>query len=202
MPKVSVLKPGSLVRDESGNILDARSSAVLVTSGSRKIIVDTGLMGEDGLIIDALARKGLRPQDIDTVINTHPHPDHCGNNHLFSHALRLMPADGETIAPGVWAMATPGHTLDSISIVVEATKSSNVMASVLVIAGDALPTLNNFLRACHRRCMWTGISCSSMSRIIEIADIVVPGHDRPFSVAEGKYIQLDNWTSAFVQGQK
>jgi glyoxylase-like metal-dependent hydrolase (beta-lactamase superfamily II) len=193
MPKVSVLKPGSLVRDESGNILDARSSAVLVTSGSRKIIVDTGLMGEDGLIIDALARKGLRPQDIDTVINTHPHPDHCGNNHLFSHALRLMPADGETIAPGVWAMATPGHTLDSISIVVEATKSSNVMASVLVIAGDALPTLNNFLKgvppALH---VDRNLAVSSMSRIIEIADIVVPGHDKPFSVAEGRYVQLDN----------
>jgi glyoxylase-like metal-dependent hydrolase (beta-lactamase superfamily II) len=193
MPKVSVLKPGSLVRDESGNILDARSSAVLVTSGSRKIIVDTGLMGEDGLIIDALARKGLRPQDIDTVINTHPHPDHCGNNHLFSHALRLMPADGETIASGVWAMATPGHTLDSISIVVEATKSFNVMASVLVIAGDALPTLNNFLKgvppALH---VDRNLAVSSMSRITEIADIVVPGHDKPFSVAEGRYVQLDN----------
>jgi glyoxylase-like metal-dependent hydrolase (beta-lactamase superfamily II) len=193
MPKVSVLKPGSLVRDESGNILDARSSAVLVTSGSRKIIVDTGLMGEDGLIIDALARKGLRPQDIDTVINTHPHPDHCGNNHLFSHALRLMPADGETIASGVWAMATPGHTLDSISLVVEATKSFNVMASVLVIAGDALPTLNNFLKgvppALH---VDRNLAVSSMSRITEIADIVVPGHDKPFSVAEGRYVQLDN----------
>lgn len=217
MPKVSVLKPGSLVRNESGNILDARSSVVLVISGSRKIIVDTGLVGEDGLIIDALARKGLRPQDIDTVINTHLHPDHCGNNHLFSHALRLMPADGEIIAPGVWAMATPGHTLDSISIVVEATKSysemasvianvianvtanvtanvaTNIIAVVLVIAGDALPTINNFLKgvppALH---MDRNLAVSSMSRIIEIADIVVPGHDKPFSVAEGRYVQLDN----------
>lgn len=209
MPKVSVLKPGSLVRDESGNILDARSSVVLVISGSRKIIVDTGLVGEDGLIIDALARKGLRPQDIDTVINTHFHPDHCGNNHLFSHALRLMPADGEIIAPGVWAMATPGHTLDSISIVVEATESysemasvianvtanvaTNIIAVVLVIAGDALPTINNFLKgvppALH---MDRNLAVSSMSRIIEIADIVVPGHDKPFSVAEGRYVQLDN----------
>lgn len=150
-------------------------------------------MGEDGLIINALARRGLRPQDIDTVINTHPHPDHCGNNHLFSHALRMMLADGEIIAPGVWTMATPGHTLDSISIVVEAAKSFNVMASVLVIAGDALPTLNNFLKgvppALH---VDRNLAISSMSRIIEIADIVVPGHDKPFSMAEGRYVRLDN----------
>jgi glyoxylase-like metal-dependent hydrolase (beta-lactamase superfamily II) len=104
-----------------------------------------------------------------------------------------MPADGETIASSVWTMATPGHTLDSISIVVEATKSSNVMASVLVIAGDALPTLNNLLKdvppALH---VDRNLAVSSMSRIIEIADIVVPGHDKPFSVAEGRYVQLDN----------
>ncbi|HSD59128.1 MAG TPA: MBL fold metallo-hydrolase [Methanotrichaceae archaeon] len=189
MPRVSVLKPGSLIRDESGNLLDARSSVTLVTTGSRKIVVDTGLKGEEGLIIDALARRGLGPEDIDTVVNTHSHPDHCGNNHLFSQAVRLMPAGGETIAPGVLAMATPGHTLDSISVVVEASGATAEIAEVIVIAGDALPTLNNFLKgvppALH---VDRSLAVSSMSRIIEIADIVVPGHDRPFSVAEGKYI--------------
>jgi glyoxylase-like metal-dependent hydrolase (beta-lactamase superfamily II) len=204
MPEVSVLKPGSLIRDESGNILDARSSVALVTSGPRKIIVDTGQQDEEFLIIDALARRGLEPHDIDIVINTHPHLDHCGNNHLFPCALRLIPADGEILVPGVWAMATPGHTLDSISVVVEATKSANVKASevagaianekasILVIAGDALPTLNNFLKGVPPALnVDRDLAATSMSRIIEIADIVVPGHDRPFSVAEGKYIQLE-----------
>ncbi len=200
MPRVSVLKPGSLIRDESGNLLDARSSVTLVTIGSRKIVVDTGLKGEEGLIIDALARRGLTSGDIDTVVNTHPHLDHCGNNHLFYQAVRLMLAGGETIAPGVLAMATPGHTLDSISVVVEASSGATAeiakiagITEVIVIAGDALPTLNNFLKgvppALH---VDRSLAVSSMSRIIEIADIVVPGHDRPFSVAEGKYIRLDD----------
>ncbi|MDM7912113.1 MAG: MBL fold metallo-hydrolase [Methanotrichaceae archaeon] len=197
MPRVSVLKPGSLIRDELGNLLDARSSVTLVTSGSRKIIVDTGLEGEEELIIEALARRGLRPEDIDTVINTHSHPDHCGNNRLFSQAVLRSPSKGETIASGVFAIATPGHTLDSISVVVEASERVEMeemieTAKVIVIAGDALPTLNNFLKwvppALH---VDRSLAVSSMSRIIEIADIVVPGHDKPFSVAEGKYIQLD-----------
>jgi N-acyl homoserine lactone hydrolase len=197
MPRVSVLKPGSLIRDESGNLLDARSSVTLITSGSRRIVVDTGLEGEKELIIDALARRGLMPEDIDTVVNTHPHPDHCGNNYLFSQAVLRSPEAGETIASGVFAIATPGHTLDSISVVVVAVEASEAImgtsAKVIVIAGDALPTLNNFLKgvppALH---VDRELAISSMSWIIEIADIVVPGHDRPFSVAEGKYIRLDD----------
>lgn len=191
MPSVSVLKPGSLIRDESGNILDARSTVSLIRSGSRRIIVDTGLQGEEGLIVDALAAKGIRPQDIEAIVNTHCHPDHCGNNHIFSSARHLRPADGEMIAPGVRALATPGHTLDSISIAVESTISG--MKITIIMAGDALPTLNNFLKgvppALH---VDRNLAVASMSRIIENADIVVPGHDRPFLVGKGNYIQLDD----------
>lgn len=189
--KVSVLKFGSLIRGKSGEILDARSSVTLIASGNRKIIVDTGLGDEGGKIIDALARKGLLPEDIDAVINTHGDPDHCGNNHLFSKAERLKPKEGDIIAPGVWIMETPGHTMDSISIVMDVSDAEGA-ARVIVIAGDALPTLNNFLKkvppALH---VDRGLAVSSMIKIIEIADIVVPGHDRPFSVADGNYTGPD-----------
>ena len=161
-PKVFLLKPGSILRDESGEILDARSSVTLIVSGKRKIIVDTGLEGEAAQIKRALAGLQLSPEDIDYVVNTHSHPDHCGNNHLFSRAEILAPRDGQQIGPGVWAMATPGHSLDSISIVVEGMpKDTNYTKDMMeanvanmainagtpptiVIAGDALPTFGNF----------------------------------------------------------
>jgi N-acyl homoserine lactone hydrolase len=182
-PKVSLLKAGSLLRDDAGNILDARSSVTLVTSGIR-IIVDTGLKGEDGVLLEALAKRGLKPEEIDLVINTHSHPDHCGNNYLFSQAEQLKPCEGQRIAPGVVAMETPGHTLDSISILVR----SN---SKVVMAGDALPLFDNFLEevppALH---VDREMAIASMSRILSVAEIVVPGHDRPFSVQEKRYLQL------------
>ncbi len=195
--KVSVLKFGSLIRGKSGEILDARSSVTLIAPRCRNIIVDTGLKDEGWLIIDTLARKGLLPEDIDTVINTHADIDHCGNNHLFPRAEILKPKEGEIIAPGVWAMETPGHTPESISVVVEASEigeSSFAKAAsrVIVIAGDALPTRSNFLKnappALH---VDRDMAASSMARIVKIADIVVPGHDRPFYVADGEYAQLD-----------
>lgn len=194
MTRVFLLKPGSILRDESGAILDARSSVTLITSGSKKIIVDTGLKGEDKQIINALAQKGLRPEDIDILVNTHnhpDHPDHTGNNHLFSRAKLLHPCEGETLAPGVRAIETPGHTIDSISVVVSARSRSGRGETVIVVAGDALPTLGNYLKdvppALH---VDRDMAISSMARIIGIANIVVPGHDLPFSISERKYVEL------------
>lgn len=185
-PHIFLLKSGSIQKDEFGNILDARSSVTLVVSGSKKIIVDTGLKAESGLIIDALFSKGLTPGDIDVVVNTHSHPDHKGNNYLFSNAKFIAPHEGKIIAPHVAIMETPGHTLDSISIRVE-------VKNVVVIAGDALPTFNNFLKNIPPSLNDNRYQAiSSMNKIIRNAKIIIPGHDNPFSIAEKRYITFTN----------
>ena len=73
----------------------------LVRGADKNILIDTGLdenefmipadfSEETGLIptsiIDGLAQYELKPEDIDIVINTHLHDEHCGNNLLFSSA--------------------------------------------------------------------------------------------------------------------
>jgi len=187
MPKVFLLKPGSILRDVSGRILDARSSVTLIVSGSRKIVVDTGVAGEEEPILCALAELGLEPGDIDVIINTHAHPDHCGNNHLFLKAEILTPCEGEEIAPGVKVMETPGHTMDSISLAAICMHGNEKMR--IVVAGDAIPTLGNFQKsvppALH---VDRDLAISSMKRIIRAADVVVPGHDLPFFVKTGGYV--------------
>ncbi|MHC1631342.1 MAG: MBL fold metallo-hydrolase [Methanotrichaceae archaeon] len=191
-PHAVLLKPGSLVRDERGEILDARSSVLLIVSESRNIIVDTGLAGEEKIILDRLDDQGKSPQDIDIVVNTHTHPDHCGNNHLFacaqviSYKKQSSVREGYVIVPGVWIMETPGHTLDSISVVCESQMR-------IIIAGDALPTIGNYLKWVPPRLhMDRNLSLKSMSRIVQLADVIVPGHDSPFSVKERRYISSQN----------
>jgi glyoxylase-like metal-dependent hydrolase (beta-lactamase superfamily II) len=183
-PRVHLLKPGRVLRDGSGKILDARSSVTLVIQEGKKIVVDTGLFGEKEIIMGALARLELRPKDIDVVINTHSHPDHCGNNHIFFESEIIDPKEGEIIATGLWIMKTPGHSWDSISVVIEASQ-------IVVVAGDALPTFNNFIKnvppALH---IDRDLAVSSMGRITGLADVVVPGHDRPFSILERRYVAL------------
>ncbi len=189
LPRVFLLKPGSILRDQGGNILDARSSVTLIKTERGWIIVDTGQVGDEEEILKALADLGLEKSDIDIIVNTHSHPDHCANNRLFSRAKTIYPKDGELIAPGVRALATPGHSPDSISVVVDAAiqpgDGTAPATRRVVIAGDALPTLGNFQKKVPPAVHYDrALAVASMNKIIAIADVVIPGHDRPFSLQE------------------
>jgi len=136
-----------------------------------------------------LAKLGIKPEEIDCIVNTHSHSDHCGNNHLFSRAKVLAAKEGDVIASGVWVLATPGHSMDSISVVVETKTKALQMRTI--IAGDALPTLGNLQKkvppALH---VDRGLAVASMQKIIALADYVIPGHDFPFSIRKKAYISL------------
>ncbi len=69
-------------------------TSLLVRAGGKTILVDTGLGDKldakarriwgveypHGTLLDGLARLGVTPADVDIVINTHLHADHCGGN--------------------------------------------------------------------------------------------------------------------------
>ena len=150
---------------------------LLIRAAGKHILVDTGfgnmlpreqqerysMSGMDGTH-RGLAETGLSPAEIDMVVNTHLHDDHCSGNHrinadgarlpafpnaeyvvqrreyqdalrpnertratyrldnyapLFeSGQMRLLEGDAE-LAPGVTAVATPGHTPGHMSVRIE-----------------------------------------------------------------------------------
>lgn len=186
--RVVVLKSGSILR-QGTLVKDSRSSVTLVDAGSKKIVVDTGYLGEDGILTDALSARGLSPADIDIVVNTHLHLDHCGCNLLFRKSIfyadkresppaYFRPAeDGEEVIPGVKFLSTPGHTEGSVSVVVHAGDKT------YVIAGDAIPTEENYESMTPPAInIDERLAKESMKRILKVADIVVPGHGAPFEV--------------------
>ncbi len=193
MRKICLLKPGFIQRDNHRRILDASSSVTLIMSEKKKIIVDTGKPGEENLLVKALSSFGLRPYDIDILINTHSHLDHCGNNELFSQAEIKTLKEFDMIIPGVLVLETPGHSQDSISILISDSVRidkhlPNKYNPRIIISGDALPTLGNFLQNVPPALRTDPIlAMNSMHRIITEADLIIPGHDRPFSIREKKY---------------
>ena len=80
--------PG-LAPDPEGN-LPIVVSALLISAGQQRTLVDTGYGEEEHLereesVIKSLAECGVQPEDIDRVILTHSHGDHCLGNTLLRY---------------------------------------------------------------------------------------------------------------------
>lgn len=59
------------------------AASVLLTAGCERILVDSGMPHDAHQLVKALAARGLKPEDIPVLINTHFHFDHVSNNCLF-----------------------------------------------------------------------------------------------------------------------
>jgi len=187
MPNRIELLCAGRIRKEGGIVLEAHSSSTLILTDDLKVVVDTGSSELRGTIIKSLERLGVEPEEVGIVIITHLHHDHCANNDLFreaelvAHAAedpgRRYKTVGETeLSPGVGIVHTPGHSRGSISVFVEAELR-------YAVCGDALPTKDNYLKWVPPGLNYDPVlSLGSMRRIVEFADIVIPGHDAPFRI--------------------
>ncbi len=144
--KLTVLIPGS-------SFPRLRSAVTLLRSEGLHILVDSGLAEDGGRLLAALDRVGVEPREVDVVVATHLHYDHCGNHLLFPRARYLVGADDLADVRGFMAFfhadGSPGKmaTADLLrssheeikpfyvrSIVREVTR--NLAFYDLVLAGD------------------------------------------------------------------
>jgi len=86
-----------LIRHPQGNVLfdtgchpSVATDAPARWKGLAKYVVPIGRPEEN--LIDDLAGVGLGRDDIDLVVNSHLHPDHCGCNEFFRRATLMVHA--------------------------------------------------------------------------------------------------------------
>jgi N-acyl homoserine lactone hydrolase len=216
-------------------------SSVVLIEMDKKMLFDTGNWGDREELLSQLRLKGFDPQDIDTVILSHLHFDHCINLPLFPKAEVVMSEEafkyaksvrddlfipewivdyllsirkrvrfvkGDTVLDeGITLIETPGHTPGSISCLV---RKGNLRVT---LTGDAVKNAYEFVSGTPDMSRDMEASRQTIKKIRQHADIIIPGHDRPFSFYGDKIVYIgraqfeirarsnpysDTWTSFAV----
>jgi glyoxylase-like metal-dependent hydrolase (beta-lactamase superfamily II) len=191
--------------------------AFAIMGGDKKILVDTGL--EDFVVPpdleerigfpvvgfeEALDTIGWAPEDVDIIIHTHLHNDHCENDALCTNAevyvqraeldfcnephpidhryypdvldgVNIKTIEGDTtIVEGVHVLFTPGHTPGGQSVVVETEKGKAIITGLCCNAENFPPGGGVIAPGVHLDVIQ---AYESMKRVREAADILIPIHD-------------------------
>jgi glyoxylase-like metal-dependent hydrolase (beta-lactamase superfamily II) len=113
------------------NYVQAGLNSLLIRTGKQTVLVETGMgnklsermvkfYGQPAQLLANLAAGGISPEDIDIVINTHLHFDHCGWNTIRNTAGKIVPTfpRAKYYAPeGEWQYARRPSERDSISYI-------------------------------------------------------------------------------------
>ncbi len=206
MPNLEVLTYGFGLNTDQGSF--GYSTISLLTVGNRNIVVDTGPASRRGLLFKALQTRSLRPDDIDTVILTHLHWDHCQNTDLFRNARILVhpteldyarkPNRGdfavawyvaETLDKARIDLISDGDSIADGVSVIDTPGHTKGHISVLVgtgdeeilLAGDALPDSGTVKRGLPYNIFWDVEDArESVEKMVHSSKVFYPGHDRPF----------------------
>ncbi len=155
-------------------------TVVLIQGNNVTIVSDPGMITDRTLIVEALKKEGVFPEDVTHVFISHHHPDHTVNIALFPNAelvdfwgrykgdLWQDHKDGYEIAPGMKVLRTPGHTEEDASLVVETNQGAYVLTHLWSFA-DITPGEDPLA--------WNQEKLDeNRKKILEIADWIIPGH--------------------------
>ena len=201
--RADVLAIGNLAKnaywDEKTPVRREYATATLVRSGDVVLVVDPGWPAE--VLRSALYyRTGLEPEAVTHVFLTHFDPAHFAGIGLFQGAawtmyeeeirwaeseapagdagaevLKRISAAPEKFATGVDLFPTFGHTPGHTSLLVYTAIES------LIVAGDAVLTRDHLEYGDLGEGQWDLEKAKeSFQDVLEIADLIVPGHDNVF----------------------
>jgi glyoxylase-like metal-dependent hydrolase (beta-lactamase superfamily II) len=201
-----ILMPGIPVSSPRGAL--GWCNVVLITSDGRNILFDTGSYGDRSFLLEQLQKQDLTTGDIDLVFVSHFHYDHIVNAELFNTAEILISdsdyryaveggfetsrdpyvpithiaslkdqlttvSDGQHIAEGLKAVSLPGHTPGNMGLLLE--------EEGVILTGDAVKNGWDWVRNTAPPSFYSQeASLESYKKVKSLAEVVVPGHDRPF----------------------
>jgi glyoxylase-like metal-dependent hydrolase (beta-lactamase superfamily II) len=116
------------VQADAQNYVPVGLNSVVVRTGQQTILIETGIgnklperlikiFGQPAQLLDNLAAAGVSPEDIDIVINTHLHFDHCGWNTMLqgNNVVPTFPKAKYYAPEGEWQHGRLQFERDAIS---------------------------------------------------------------------------------------
>ena len=216
--KIERLLPGRGIRSNAGTM--GVAAVTLVRDGDEMILVDTGHFGQRDALLEAMKQAEIQPKEIDTVVLTHIHWDHCLNVDLFTGA-RIVAGRGE-IQKGYMMGVKDEHTkyfrqllksMGAESIrdgqrISDHTRAlltpghspghvavgvENDDGSTTVVSGDAIPNYRAYRRTFPDFVYYNSSQAkASVARIKKMKPaMVIPGHDSPFN--DRGYLEHDEF---------
>ena len=121
------------VEADERNYVTTGLNSLLIRTGKQTVLVETGMgnklsermvkfYGQPAKLLDNLAADGVAPEDVDIVINSHLHFDHCGWNTVRDKNGKIVPTfpRAKYYAPeGEWQYARRPSERDAISFIPE-----------------------------------------------------------------------------------
>ncbi len=193
MAEVKVLVEGYAREEDDAEF--ASCTVTLIQDNGKNIIVDPGM--DKNLLLEALEKENLKPEDIDFVVLTHMHPDHILLTALFESAVvvdisetfsfsgKIKSHDGKVPGTSIELIKTPGHDPGQCSVVADTDKGKVVIASDLFwwtddaeqkTGRESLMSLEDPYMKDKDALM------KSRKEVLEIADYIIPGHGKMFKV--------------------
>lgn len=186
------------------------ASVALHEDDGTRTLLDCGGRGDALVLGRALEWLGVSPEQVDAIVLTHLHFDHAGGISLYPSAEIIVSEDeieharrsredpwrDPALAPGIAealeirkarfvrdgdmigrlsVVALPGHTPGSIGL---------VDPEGVLFAGDAVKNIEEMSIGAPRAALDMRQAIESIARIRQASfGAVIPGHDRPFTVA-------------------
>ena len=130
VPKIMWSK--KMLSDEK-NRVTAGLNSLLIRTGKETVLIETGMgnklsermvkfYGQPAKLLENLGAAGIAPEDVDIVINSHLHFDHCGWNTVRDKNGKIVPTfpRAKYYAPeGEWQYARNPSERDAISYLSE-----------------------------------------------------------------------------------
>ncbi len=216
--KVDRIMPGMGIRSNVGTM---GAAGVTLIRDDVNVLVDTGHFGTRDWLKAEFKKRRLSPSDIDVVVLTHLHWDHCLNVEMFPKAKVVVGEDelkeGFLMEEGAPINEAFKSALREMNLVTvgDGDRISKHTTSLLtpghspghvgvvlkedggrvsVMSGDAVPNYRAYLRDFPDFSFYNKtMARESVLKVKKLdPDVIIPGHDSPFN--KKGYLNRDDFT--------